>query len=328
MLFTIGAIVLHMGLMGVVVANLIGNLINMLLSYIYAHRFIPFHFSLDYTRTSRILKEAFPISITAILSYVYFTVDTVILSIVHIAGKSNAVEVGIYGSAYKVLTLLQLIPTILLGNIFPLLTDYVSSDRKRAEGLLQKVFDLVSMVSFPITVTVSLLALPIITFIAGSGFAPAAVPLRILAFAVLLTYYNGLFTYTALALGRQKGLIWVYLAATVFNISSNLLLIPHYSYIAASYTTMATEVLVLFGAWLVCRDAISFRFSLRRPVRFLAASLVLAALIFPIRHLSILISGPTAIIAYVLLLLVFRIVSLSELQALLPSGGTPSLQES
>ena len=318
LVFTAAAVLLHGGLMGVILATTAGNVINMVLSYVYAARFVRLRPALDWPLMRYIVRQSLPISITAILSYVYFKVDTVILSAVHLSGgRDSSVELGIYGSAYKVLELLQLIPTIFLGNLFPVLSSYVATDRKKAESLLQKAFNAMALVGFPITATVFILATPLIVFVAGAGFAPAAVPLRILAFAVLLTYFNGLLTYTALALGLQRNLIWVYAAATVFNVALNLIFIPQYSYLAAATTTCLTEVLVLFGAWLVCRGHISFSFSWRRPLHFALLTVILCAVLIPLRSLSILITGPLAVALYAALVLGTKGVTPAEVRSVL-----------
>ena len=317
LIFTIIALLLHTGLMGVIVATTIGNLINVVLSYIFANRLLPLRLSTDRAMAVTVLRESIPIGITAVLSYIYFKVDSLILSAVHIPGKSNDVEAAIYGSAYKVLELLILIPTILLGNIFPLLAKYVHQDRAQAERLIERSFQVMALVSFPITTIVFMLAHNIMVFVAGAKFAPAAVPLQILSFAVLLTYFNGVFTYTALALEKQRGLIWVYGLAAIGNAISNYVLIPRYSYSAAAYTTLATELFVLVGAWWVSRQLITFKIPVLKMVHYLVVSLGVAFVLHYLQHTEVVLSSALALIMYGALVVATGAVSLGDIKQML-----------
>jgi O-antigen/teichoic acid export membrane protein len=311
------SVVLKGGLMGIVLATTAGNILNAAITYFYANRFVCLRVGLDWGLTQRIFNDALPIGVTGVLSYVYFKVDSVILSAIRIPGKINRVEVGIYGAAYKVVDQMVLVPTIFLGNIFPVLTSYLATDRTKAEALLRRAFVIMALVSFPVTAILNGYATKIIVFVAGASFAPAAVPLRILAFAIMLTYFNGLFTYTALALNRQKSLIWVYGLAAIGNAVSNFVLIPRYSYVAASYTTLATEAFVLIGAWLVSRDAISFRFPWAKSLHFLVIALIVAVFLHYSQRLEVLAGIFAAGLIYGGLAILTGAVSIGEIRGLL-----------
>src|SRR5207248_2054476 len=60
-----------------------------------------------------------------------------------------------------------------------------------------------------------------------------------------LSYANGLTQYVLVAAGRQRLLTGAFVAALVFNLAANVLLIPRFGYVGAAWVTVASEVVLL-----------------------------------------------------------------------------------
>lgn len=207
------------------------------------------------------LAESLPVGVSTLLGFVYFKADTLILSRVPLrGGRDNALEVGIYGAAYKVLEIVILVPGIFVGTLFPVVADAVHrGDRERAGHLVERAARLMLYFGAAAGATVWLYAAEIIGWIAGPLFAAAVLPLRILALGIAVNAVATVFTYSALALGRQARLAMVYGAAAVLNVAANWILIPRAGYTAAAAVTVATEVLVAVGALWVCGRTLPLR---------------------------------------------------------------------
>lgn len=316
LLLTLLAISLGKGIIWMLGAVTVGAAFNMGMSHLYARRFVKFGLRWDWEKWKVILRESLPISISAILYLVYFKIDTVILSALPLeGGRSNAVEVGIYGSAYKVVELLLIVPGIFLGNLFPLLSAYISRNDERLRGLLQKSFDLLAYFGLPITAVVFMYSDKIMRFIAGEDFVMAGVPLRVLSFAVLLSYFTGYYAYIAFSLNKQKVLSLVYAVAAIFNVIANFIFIPHFSYLAAAYITLLTQVVVLAGTILITRE-IRSRVSLRKSLQVLGVTGLLIGLMYFLQDLNLFLSLAIIMLAYLILLFGAKIASPQDLKNL------------
>jgi O-antigen/teichoic acid export membrane protein len=317
LLVTLVALSFNRGVLWVVGGVTVGALLNVFLSYLFANKFIRLKNRWSPEAMRRILQAALPISITAILSFLYFKVDTVLLSTLSLSGgRTNATEVGIYGSAYKVLELLTVVPGIFVGNLFPVITRYLATQDDRLPLLLQRAFVFLAAFSFPITALLVLEPEKVIGFIAGQGFLAAAAPLRILAFAVLINFFSTVFTYTVLALSRQKALVVAYSVALVFNLAANILFIPRYSYIAAAYTTFLTEIIVLIGSYWICHRHIQLRLDWVPLFKLFGITAILIGVMVALPGLSFLPLLVILVALYILLILFTRVITLADLRRL------------
>ena len=301
----------------VVMAQAIGSIGNLCATYGFARKFVKVGFSWNPMAWKIILQEALPISISSVLGYLYFKLDTILLSVLHLSGgRINSIEVGIYGSAYKVLDILLLIPAIFLGSVFPVMSNFINTKDPRTNTLLVRSLEVMGMFSFPVTVILVFAAPQVIGFVAGKSFVAAALPLRILSLAVLLNYFSAVFNYTALTLNKQVALIKIYLVALVFNAVSNAILIPRYSYVAAAWTTFATEIIVLILPFIVCQRALHFKIEFGRLFRAATAALVLAAVLWIFRGASLWVILGVSAVVYPVALIAFKGISKEDLHLL------------
>lgn len=286
--FSVGLVLAGKGLFWVIAAQAIGAVVNLGLTMIFASRIVPITIKWSKAAWGVILKEAIPISISAMLGYLYFKLDTIFLSTLPISGgRTNEVEVGIYGSAYKVLEILLLVPAIFLGSVFPVMSNFLQTKDNRVGMLLQRSLEVMAVFGFPVTVLLLVAAPQIIQFVAGSQFMAAVLPLRILSLAILVNYFSTVFTYTALTLNKQVSLIKIYALAAVVNALSNYFLIPIYSYEAAAWTTLVTEVIILILPYLVCVRELKFKVEFGKMARMGLAALILGVVFWYMRNLSL-----------------------------------------
>lgn len=275
---------LEFSLFMILSAYVIGNFVNFAVSVIFGHKYINFHLAFDFKFWKKMFIEALPMGIALILGLIYFRIDTVMLSIM----RSN-IDVGIYGAPYKILEVLQLVPVIFLGNVFPIITNYIANKDKRLQSTIQKSFDFLVILACPIIAGGIILATPIIGFIAGSEFVSASTigsvfgvaataphVLQILIIAVGTSFVSIKYTNIVIALGKQKELAWSYLVLVLVNIGLNLLVIPKYSYMGAASSTLITETLVLLLTARIVYKYMKFKINLIVMLKAISASIVMA----------------------------------------------------
>lgn len=266
--------VIHRGLglpwvMGAIVA---GNLTAFLLNVFWTRRII-ISLKPRLAVWRELLREAVPIGIIMILAVIYFRIDALILY-----AMKGSTQAGYYGAPYKVLEVLLAFPSIFGSSVFALMSRYFKESMEKVKNLFARYFDVNALVAMPIAFGVLAVAPQVTALVNGPAFAPSVVALRILVFAMVGSYLNSVMIYTLLAAGKQRQMIGPYFLAMIFNIVANLIVIPRFSFLGASVTTVATELLVLaYTGFLVKRE---FAFNADLKVLFKAAAASLFMLFF------------------------------------------------
>jgi O-antigen/teichoic acid export membrane protein len=191
-----------------------------------------------------------------------------------------------------------------VGLIMPLLSRFAFSDQEQFKKISQKALDILIILVIPLIIGLLMLALPIVNLIGGKEFSVSAPVLQILSFAIGLIFFGNLFGSSIIALNKQKSGTWIYFGGMIFNIVTNLIFIPKYSYIGAASTTVATEFLVtILMIILIYRTIRCFpRFNIIKP---LIAGLAMGLFIYYFREWSLfLLAGLGAIIYFGILYLI------------------------
>ncbi|TSC91836.1 MAG: heteropolysaccharide repeat-containing protein, partial [Candidatus Berkelbacteria bacterium Licking1014_85] len=151
-------------LMFIVATYIVGNIINIILSYLYANNIIKVRLEFDYALWKKLFLEALPIGLMGVFGYLYFKSDALILSLM----KGNY-DVGIYGPTYKIFEILIVLPAFLIGAAFPAINNFFVNDKVRFQKIIQKIFNFLISVSIPMGLAGIILARPILIFISGGG---------------------------------------------------------------------------------------------------------------------------------------------------------------
>jgi len=187
----------------------------------------------------RLFKEALPLGVYILIFSVYDRgIDSFILKTFFPISI-----VGYYGLAYKIHGNLVLGAAFLMNSLFPLLSS-LKDDLKKLRQIYEKAFTLLLLSGF-ILLSGGLIFAPwVIKVIAGPGFTPSILALRLLLGATFFSYLNHLTGFLMIALGKQKKLLAFSLIAFLVNLSLNLVFIPLFSFPAAAVITILTELTI------------------------------------------------------------------------------------
>ena len=170
------------------------------------------------------------------------------------------------------------------------------------KSIFRKTFNILFILAVPIVIFLIVLARPIILILGGEGFLSSVLPLQILAFVVGLVFLNNLGGKALIALELQKAGMWVYISGAVLNILANLLVIPRYSYIGASFTTLMTEVVVTILMFLILYQKTGFTAEMKRVYKSILAGLIMTLVIYKFKEFNILVPLFLVSVAYFLAL--------------------------
>ena len=210
------------------------------------HYFLKFFLKIDFKICKEILKEAWPFGLSFIFISAYYYIDTVMLSVM----KTDQI-VGWYNSAYRILMILSIAPSILFNAVFPRMSLLFISAKETLKLIYQQFLKYIFIISFPTCVGMTLLAEKFILLIYGSDFIPATIALQILIWSFLFTFFGGLFGNLLNACNKQTALMIITGLATVINILLNLFLIPQFNYIGASIVANLTKFFVIAVAFYI-----------------------------------------------------------------------------
>ena len=286
-------IALDLGFYAVIGAAAGGMLATLVVTFAFTRRLVRIRFLADTAVWRRLLAASLPLGAALAINELYFRADAVIISIYR-----DVDEVGFYTLAYRILEITLAVGPIFLASVFPLLSSYAVGDHPRMKRAIQRAWDVFLIIGLPLAAGGALLAPQIIDLAGGEDFADAAEPLRILFAAGALAFVNGLFGYALIAIERQRNALWLNVAGLTFNVALNLALVPEYGIVAAAIVTVASEILILGGSYLLMRRHLDF---FPRPVLLLpaiAATAAMSLLLWLLEDGSLFVLAPLGALVY------------------------------
>lgn len=241
----------NMGVTHVMFSWVVATLISSVLGFYFGRKYIG-RIYFNWNISKKIIKDALPTGTLLIVFSIYNRIDILILQ--HYWGTAN---VGIYGLSYKIYETLITGAAFIVSVAYPLLSS--QKDRENIRLIYQKTFDILLVTCLVLFLATFFFA-PLIKLLWGESSLPSVLPLRILSFALIFSYLNHLTGYSLIAFGKQKISLVIGIFALILNLVLNLLLIPSYSYQAASIMTIITELFVF-----ICSSLALHKFTNLRP---------------------------------------------------------------
>ena len=196
---------------------------------------------LDRPLLRHMLSESWPLMINHLLATVFFKIDIILMEAI------NGVRVvGWYSTAYKWLDAVQVIPAFLSAALLPVMSRQAHDNPPELVRSFRLAIKLLVIVALPIAVATTFLAHDLILILGGPEFLPdGAIALQLMIWSIPLGWVNSVTQYVLIALDRQRVLTRAFLIVVVFNIGTNLILLPRFSYPAAAIVTILGEGLLL-----------------------------------------------------------------------------------
>ena len=234
---------------------------------------------LEWPLIRRWFWSGLPFALTFVITTVYFKIDQPLIW----ALRPHA-EAGWYGAAYKPFESLLFVPQSMLAVAFPVMSVYYHHAQERLAPALDVFFKALVLLGWPITVGTVLLAHGLSR---GLRLFPQSEPaLQILAVGIVFMFASNAFIAALNAIDKQALFTRAAAASMVVNVALNVVLIPRYGYLGASWATVVTEIVLLVAAYvLVAREL--YRAPLHRLAwKPLLAGVAMGAAIWPLRDLT------------------------------------------
>lgn len=253
--FGLAVLFLGFGVTAVLATQVASFLIFFLASWaLTSAKVVPLRFHCDVRMMGRILHASMPFWLTGVFMYIYSRIDIVMLSFI----TSSFPQVGWYSAAYKITDALTFLEVIVIAAVFPVFSRFHAGDDRKMLGVaFSRSFYYLFAISLPLAVGGIMLADRIIPFVYGAGFGPAAPALQILFVALFFAFLSYVMGFLLNATGRGYQFTAVVVFAAALNIGTNLVVLPHFGFIGASWTTVLSEVVnFAFFAVLIYRAGV------------------------------------------------------------------------
>ncbi len=290
-------------------------------SLIFAYIFIMYlrKFSLpkikiDYSFWKPTIKEAWPFGITALSGMLYTYVDSVMLSII------QGVEVvGWYNAAYRLMMVLLFIPNAVNVAIFPVMSQFYTSSKNSLKLMNEKYFKYMLILGIPLGAGITILADKIILLIFGSGYTQSITALQILIWTIVLSFAVAPFMQLLQSINKQLILTKISVISVIINIMLNLVLIPKFSYIGASFATLIASMVATIYV-----TSITYELGYGIPVKMvisdlskvLFATLIMSIFILYFKELNLFLLSIMATLLYFISLYIVRCIDEVDLMLL------------
>lgn len=184
--------------------------------------------------------QSWPLMLNHFLATVFFQIDIVILEVM----KGERV-VGLYRVAYSWLLAINVVPAFYTQALMATMSRQAAGDRAALRTTYRMSLKLLAGIALPLTVVFTVLAEPLTWLLGGAAYLPdGQIALQIMIWSIPIGWMNSLTQYALVALDLQRRVTRAFAAACVFNIVTNIILIPAYSYQAAAFTTIASELVL------------------------------------------------------------------------------------
>lgn len=238
---------LEMVTYALVISEFISLIVSSVCIYIFFGGFLN-SFSIKFI--SKLCKEVWPLAIIFILSALYFRIDLMMLEIMK--GDKAA---GIYSAAYKLIEFLSIVPgTICVAALPGLSAEYCNNiETFKSNSVRSLIFLGISGIGAGLFFY--LFAKQIILLLYGPLYFESIICLSILSGVIFFIFINGYFAYIAIAMNNEKKMALILFISTILNVLFNYYMIPRYSYIGASLSTLFTEILMSLFCVLLLRKS-------------------------------------------------------------------------
>jgi O-antigen/teichoic acid export membrane protein len=204
-----------------------------------------FDWNFNKARGIKLLKQSFPLILSAVMVTVYMKIDQVMLK------QVGSVAVGIYSAAANLSEAWYFIPTAIISSVFPAIINARKTDFERYEKRLKNLYDLLIYISLPVAIFISIFANQIIHICYANKYEGAGAMLSIHIWSGIFVFLGVASSQYLLAEGYTKISFYRTLTGAIINVVLNLWLIPLYGGIGASVATLIACIISTFYLLLV-----------------------------------------------------------------------------
>ena len=283
-----------------------GNIFNFFRLRKYIHRENIIFSELHIKRHVKPVLKVFSFSV---VTSIYLQLNTVLLGFL-----KNALAVGYFAAATKVMQMLLMMSSC-LGSVMMPRASHLIAENKEDEfnRLIQKSYDFTLAIALPMTIGLIFCAPSLITALCGVKFEHSILPSQIIAPIILMVAISNVFGIQVLFPKGKINIVTLCCGiGAVADLILNLCLIPFFSYIGTSIAYLGAEVATTVSMYFIGRKYIPIIYFKKSHLTYAFGCVVMAFALYGISLLQLptltilLLQGCCGVLAYFIILCICK----------------------
>lgn len=283
-----------------------GNIFNFFRLRKYIHRENIIFSELHIKRHIKPVLKVFSFSV---VTSIYLQLNTVLLGFL-----KNALAVGYFAAATKVMQMLLMMSSC-LGSVMMPRASHLIAENKEAEfnRLIQKSYDFTLAIALPMTIGLIFCAPSLITALCGVKFEHSILPSQIIAPIILMVAISNVFGIQVLFPKGKINIVTLCCGiGAVADLILNLCLIPFFSYIGTSIAYLGAEVATTVSMYFIGRKYIPIIYFKKSHLTYALGCIVMAFALYGLSLLQLptltilLLQGCCGVLAYFIILCICK----------------------
>lgn len=188
---------------------------------------------LDLHRAKVLLRESWPLLISALTAVLYLRMDVVMLGEMH-----SEAAVGIYGAATRISEAWYFIPMALVASLQPSIMQAKEHSEELFQARLRNIYNLMSALSISVATVVTLFADKLVRLLFGQSYEAAGPVLVVHVWAAVAVSLGVASSQYLIVENLQKISMYRTTIGLLCNLGLNLLLIPKHGALGAAFATL------------------------------------------------------------------------------------------
>jgi O-antigen/teichoic acid export membrane protein len=224
-------------------------------------------------------KRTIPLWLPSIAINIYNSLDKVMLS--YLIDNTQA---GLYESSQKIVKIASTITTSLAIVAAPNMANkFKNGAYEEARKMATTTFSFVSFLGFPMCFGIIAISETVVPWFYGPGFEQVTKLLLLSTWLIITLSWSSVFgTQILVATGEERKYTKAVIISLVINISSNFILIPRFEASGAIISSLVSEYFGMFIMAFYCRKKVEIGHMLLGITKYIFASIIMCALVFPI----------------------------------------------
>lgn len=283
-----------------------GNIFNFFRLRKYIHRENIIFSELHIKRHVKPVLKVFSFSV---VTSIYLQLNTVLLGFL-----KNALAVGYFAAATKVMQMLLMMSSC-LGSVMMPRASHLIAENKEDEfnRLIQKSYDFTLAIALPMTIGLIFCAPSLISALCGVKFEHSILPSQIIAPIILMVAISNVFGIQVLFPKGKINIVTLCCGiGAVADLILNLCLIPFFSYIGTSIAYLGAEVATTVSMYFIGRKYIPIIYFKKSHFTYALGCIVMAFALYGLSLLQLptltilLLQGCCGVLAYFIILCICK----------------------
>jgi O-antigen/teichoic acid export membrane protein len=168
--------------------------------------------SFSWRRWAKFIRSVLPYTLAVAASALYFRISVLLVS-----ALSDSTQLGYFGASFRIIEVLAVVPTMLVGSALPIFSRAATEDHDRLGYALGRVFEVSLIVGSWVAVSIAVGAPFAIEVVGGPRFEPAASVLAVQGVGLAAMFVTSVWANGLLSLGLYRQILVINLGALTFN---------------------------------------------------------------------------------------------------------------